>query len=118
MNVTNGPLAPKKDIFGIYYAAYQYFGFRTKYDLDSYKQARASLEKAIISDPTNALIWSLLANLFLNNHIFQFEPSDNDIERTRDYAERALWLDPNCQYAYEAMSWVYLLTGKRTNASK
>lgn len=112
-SVVNGPLTHRKDAFGVYFSVYQYFAGRGKNDHNACRQTKLSLEEATARDPENALLWSVLANLYLNCYVLQTEKNVRDLERGRECAERAIWLDRNCQHAFEAMAWLHLLTGKK-----
>jgi len=105
--------AKRRSIYGVYEAVYLYYSYKGNYDQETFRQSLAALEHASVVDPDNALIWALLAKLFLNNYIFKIDPSPQDLVKAIAYTEKAMWLDPNCQYANKALAWVYLLTGKK-----
>jgi len=109
-HVANAPPQKKKNIFGVYNGVYLYFSFRGRYDHGSFDTAKAAIEKAAEMDPNNALILSLLSRLCLNRYIFEADPEE--LEKGRAYAEKALLLDRDCQYAYKALAWSHLLTGR------
>lgn len=110
-NTIHGDLAGRREEFGGYYAVYQYYHLAGNYNPQSYRQAGSLLETAINDNPGNALLWSLQAKLFLNKYIFQIDPGSDDKEKGKQYAEKALDFDRNCQCAYKALAWFYLLTG-------
>jgi TolB-like protein len=112
----NAPTGKKKDTFSVYDGVYLYFSFRGKYDRESFEKAKAALEKSVEVDPNNALILALLSRLCVNRYIF--EEDAEGLEKGRVYAEKALWLDGDCQYAYKALAWSHLLTGRRTDCKE
>jgi adenylate cyclase len=107
--------ASRKNLYGVYEAVYLYYSFRGKYDADNFHQALSALEHAAAIDPENALIWALQSKLFLNNYIFSGGQSFSDLQKGKEYAERAMWLDQNSQYANKAIAWTYLLTGRKAD---
>jgi len=115
-DMANTP-SKKKNTFGVYDAVYLYFSLRGRYDAESFDMAKTAVEKAAALDPGNALVWALLARLFVNRYIFKPEPDTEDLQKGRAYAEKALWLDHDCQYAYKALAWSHLLGGE-TNECK
>lgn len=115
-DVANAPTTKKKNIFGVYEGVYSYFSFRGKYDHESYEKAKDAIEKAADLDPNNALILSLLSRLCVNRYIF--EGDAEELEKGRAYVERALWLDKDCQYAYKALAWSHLLSGRSSDCKE
>jgi TolB-like protein len=115
-DVANASAAKKQNIFGAYDGVYSYFSFRGKYDPESFEKARAGIEKAAGENPNNALILSLLSRLCVNRYIF--EGDGEELEKGRAYAEKALWLDRDCQYAYKALAWCHLLTGRSSDCKE
>lgn len=107
------PTPKRQQLYGVYDAIYLYYSFRGKYDGDSFQQSVAALERAASVEPENALIWSMLAKLYINNYMFKKEPSAQDLTRGIAYTEKAMWLDQNCQYANKVLAWIYLLSGKK-----
>jgi len=115
-DVSNTPPPKKKNAFGVYEGVYLYFSFRGRYDQESFDKAKVAIEKAAEVDPNNALILSLLSRLCVNRYIFEADPEE--LEKGKAYAEKALWLDRDCQYAYKALAWCHLLTGRSTNCKE
>jgi TolB-like protein/Tfp pilus assembly protein PilF len=111
-NIAHNSKTKKKNIFGVYEAIYLYFSFKGKYDAESFEKSKLALENALAVEPNNALMWALLSKLFLNSYIFKINSDPEDFQKARAHAEKALWLDQNCQYAYKALAWVHLLDGK------
>jgi TolB-like protein len=115
-DLANTASPKKKNAFGLYEGVYLYFSFRGRYDHESFDKAKAAIEKAAEVDPNNALIMSLRSRLCVNRYIFEADPED--LEKGKAYAEKALWLDSDCQYAYKALAWSHLLTGKTTDCKE
>ena len=111
-DITNAAATRKKSISGVYDAVYLYFSFRGRYDQESFENAKIAVERAAVLDPNNALICSLLSRLYLLNYIFRTIPDPGDLQKGKALIEKALWLDANCQYAYKALAWIHLLTGR------
>jgi TolB-like protein len=116
-NIANSAPAKKKIFSGVYDAVYLYFSFRGRYDTESFNEAKVAVEKAATLDPNNALIWALLSRLCINSYIHTTYPEQEDLQKGKALAEKSLLLDGNCQYAYKALAWCHLLTG-RTNDCK
>jgi len=114
-NVVNGPMSYKKDVFGVYYAIYQYLAFKGRYDSTSYEKARTALEDAVVADPENEMAWAMKGMLMLDNYILGFEKSNDDLETSRELIEKALWINRDCQYAYVALAWHFFFSGKKND---
>jgi len=111
-DIANAATLRKKNISGVYDAVYLYFSFRGRYDQESFENAKIAVERAAVLDSKNALIWALLSRLYLLNYIFKTIPDPEDLQKGKALIEKALWLDGNCQYAYRALAWLHLLTGR------
>jgi TolB-like protein len=115
-DIANTPAQKKKNIYGLYEGVYLYFSFRGRYDPESFEKAKTAIEKAAEVDPNNALILALRSRLCVNRYIFEADPEE--LEEGRAYAEKALWLDRDCQYAYKALAWSHLLTGRSSDCKQ
>jgi TolB-like protein len=111
-NIARRSSQKRKNVFGVYEAVYLYYSFRGIYDAESYERSKMALENAATVEPDNALLWALLSRLFLNSYVFKLDADPEDFQKAKAYAEKALLLDQNCQYAYKALAWVHLLSGK------
>lgn len=117
-NIANAPPAKKKKIFGVYDAVYSYLSLRGRYDAESFDKVKLAIEQALILDPNNALLCALSSRLSLNHYIFKTLPDAEDLDAGKAFAEKALWLDQNCQYAYKALAWCHLLSGRTSDCSE
>jgi tetratricopeptide (TPR) repeat protein len=75
------------------------------------------LQQALEKDPEYALAWAKLARVYVWQGFIGDLPSDEAIVKSRDAAERALAIDPDCAEAYYARGNMFrLLAGDWTAA--
>ena len=79
-----------------------------------HKTVRAALERAVELDPGYAHAWAALAEIYLDEMRFAFNPrSDDDpLDRTLEAAQRAVTLDPENSMAYHFLFSAHFQRGE------
>jgi len=53
------------------------------------------LQQALINDPTSGIIHAMLANMYGTSYALDYPDSDDNLEKTIEFSDRALQLDPD-----------------------
>jgi tetratricopeptide (TPR) repeat protein len=70
-------------------------------------RVRASLERAVKSDPDYSDAWAWLSVTYLDEDRFNYNPRPNPLNRALDAAQKAVALDPTSQAASNALALVH-----------
>jgi hypothetical protein len=72
--------------------------------LDEHARLRDAIARALSREPANAEGWACLAALCGHEHMWSANPLPQPLERQREAAERAVDIDPTCQYGWENLA--------------
>ena len=78
-------------------------------DTATHNRTRAALERAVHIDPDYALAWGMLSAIYCDIRAYGLSKLDGAVDRAEQCAQRAVTLDPNCQHAHYAMTYVGVL---------
>ncbi len=97
--------AKSPESFTPYEALLYFFGYNLRVTEVDHLTARVGLEQALIADPADADCWAMLANVYLDEYKFGYNPEPEPLERALNAASRAVELVPsnpsaNCQLAH------------------
>jgi len=106
----------KTEDLSVQEAIYKYFDFIADFDFEKFEPAKAALEKAVTSEPNNALASALLSGLYTDSYIVKMEQDDLLLEKATQLAHAAVHSDPQCQHAQKVLAWVLLLAHKKENS--
>jgi TolB-like protein/class 3 adenylate cyclase len=81
--------------------------YRDNYVATEHPKVRDCLERAVKSDPGYADAWAGLANLYLDEHRFNYNPRPDSLGRALGAAQRAVDADPTNQDAHAVLADVY-----------
>ena len=77
-----------------------------------HRSARDCLEIAMEKEPDYAEGWAWLAELYLDEYAFGFNPRPDPLKRGLEAAQRAVRLDPSSQVAQEMLAYAYYFMKK------
>jgi TolB-like protein len=117
-DVLKAPYSSITDGIEIYDALFWYYHYQKVSSKDVMQKTIAALESAVKADPDYALAWAMLAELYLDEKVLEFKNVDNQAEEGLKCALRAIRIDPNCQHAYLALTWIYLILHNREECLK
>jgi adenylate cyclase len=92
-----------------YEAVLRYYRFELTYTPESFSDARQALEQALAGEPDSAIIWAMLAMLYLDAETLGYDAIPGALELGVQYASRAVTLDPQCQIAHQAKAYACLI---------
>jgi adenylate cyclase len=104
---------PLSDI-GAYEAILKYYEFEAKFTPDTFYSAFEALKMATTKEPKFALIWSMLARLYANNHGLELFDVETPLKEAHVFAEKGVNLDPGSQQARVMLAYVLLLKNELT----
>jgi adenylate cyclase len=81
--------------------------------LTAHRTARDCLESAVKADPEYAEAWGALANVYLNEYRYGYDPRPASLDRSLTAAERAVRLDPEAPYLHANLALVHFFRGER-----
>ena len=83
-----------------------YAHYRT-FMVSEHARVRDCLEQAVKLDPNYAEAWAQLAQIYVEEHAFGFNPRPNSLDRAVKAAQRAVELDPTSQPAHTHLAAAY-----------
>ncbi len=98
-----------------YEAVLRYYYFNLYPSPETQATGKAALEHAVTIDPHYAKAWALLAETYCDTYIYVGN-DDNPLEKSQEYVQKAIDLDPVCQYAYYSQSYLSAIKKEREKA--
>jgi TolB-like protein/Tfp pilus assembly protein PilF len=83
--------------------------YRDNFVATEHARVRDGLERAVESDPGYADAWAYLANLYIDEHRFNYNLRPNPLDRALKAARRAVAAEPTNQGAHQTLARVYFL---------
>lgn len=90
-----------------YDAILRFYYYEKLLTVEAATDAFKALEHAIKKEPTNGLIFSMLASLYGNAYMLDRPGNENAVERMVDFAKRGIDLDPNNQLVRIIYAWAF-----------
>jgi TolB-like protein len=106
----------KTENLSVQEAIYKYFDFISDFDFEKFPLAVEALEKAVATEPNNALASALLSGLYTDSYVTKIEKDEQLLQKATDLAHAAVRFDPQCQHAQKVLAWVLLLANKKQNS--
>ena len=82
-------------------------------DQESHTRTRAALEHAVKIEPDYASAWAMLGALYGDIHAYRLSELEHPLDRAIECANRAVFLDPTCQYAHYTQTFLAALKHDR-----
>jgi TolB-like protein len=80
-------------------------------------QAIERLEAVVAEDENCALCWAVLAHLYADALIYNYNTAKEPLTTAQAYLDKAFDLDPICQHAHLAKGWIHILKREKYEAS-
>jgi len=80
------------------------FDYLSQMTPESHERTRAGLEQAIKRFPRQAEVWACLAQVFVHEYNFLFNPQQDPLDRALKAAEKSIELDRTCQFGYQMLA--------------
>ena len=74
-------------------------------------RTREALERAMHTEPDNAIVRACLSSIYLDEYRFEFNRRDGPLERALDAAQRAVELDATCALAWTSLAVTQFFRG-------
>jgi len=103
----------KSENMSVQEAIYKYFDYTREYNTEKFQIAIDALEKAVQTEPDNALASAVLAGLYMDAYIMDVTEEKALLAKAIGLAQSAVKADPHCQHAQKALAWSFLLSGKK-----
>ena len=97
-------------------AVFWYYHYQIRYTEEIFQIARSRIEKALENNPSYALGWGVLAQLYIDGEALCYTTVPNPLQEAHKCVDKALQLDKDCQHAYLSLAWMYLFMKQKTNA--
>jgi TolB-like protein len=91
--------------FAVYW--YKYYQFHTSQN--AYNEALVAIKSAVNNNPQNGLLSSILADIYLNMYVCDFQQESNSFEKGIQCAHNSINIDPLCQHAHLMEVWAWTL---------
>ena len=88
-----------------YEAALLFQNHDTILSTDNHPEIIRQLQQVLDYKLDDALVWAMLAELHADNYALFLSPAEQSLRPALDAADRALMIEPRCQYAHWAMSY-------------
>jgi tetratricopeptide (TPR) repeat protein len=82
----------------------RFFVFLQQVQLEEHARLRDAFERALSREPGHAEGWACLAGLIGQEHMWSANRLPDALERQRQAAQRAVDIDPSCQYGREILA--------------
>ncbi len=105
------PEAKRTEEIKAYEAVLCYHDWAASLAEDRFHLAKTALEQAIQADPAYALPHGMLSDIYATHYQWSNDQKPEYLELSENLADRALVLDPQCQYGLWGKSYSYFLRG-------
>jgi TolB-like protein/Tfp pilus assembly protein PilF len=105
---------------GVYNSIYWYYHFVADLSGEMFHKAENAMNIAVKADPSYALGWAVLGELFVGGFFMGHKSGivDNQLEQAVVYGKKALRLDPSCQQGYQTLALANLFLGRKEESLK
>ena len=95
--------------FNTLYAVYWYKKFHQNFSIEAFEECMQATDKALVSNPKDALLNALKAELLLNLCAMDMEGDTDCFRMGSEYAQKAVTYNLNEQHAWQVLSWAKIL---------
>jgi tetratricopeptide (TPR) repeat protein len=99
-------------------AVFWFYRYQAQHSEQVHYQAVNQLEKAVGESPDCALCYAVLAHLYADGLIYNYNTVPDPIPLAQSYITKSLALDPNCQHAHIAQAWIHILLKNKAEAAE
>ena len=92
-------------------AVFWFYHYHITYTTEEvFQLARMHLEKAVESNPGNALPWAVLAELYIDGEMYGFKNVNDPLQEAERCVRKSLQINPDCQHAHMSLGWLYVVS--------
>ena len=96
----------------------RFYHYETVLTPEAFNQALAALKQATEIDPGYGLAWAMLGHLHADNHALGFCEIDATLEKALTFAQKGVALEPENQFAQDALTLVHFHRGDKASFLK
>jgi adenylate cyclase len=101
-----------------YDAILRFYHYETVLTPEAFNQALAALEAAVEIEPEYGLAWAMLGHLHADNHALGFCDIEAPLEKALTFAQKSVALEPENQFAHDALTLVHFHRGDKESFLK
>ncbi len=101
-----------------YDAILRFYHYETILTPDAFQKALAAMEQAVEIDPEYGLAWAMLGHLHADNHALGFCEIEAPLEKALAFAQKGVALEPDNQFAQDALTLVHFHRGDKASFLK
>ncbi len=101
-----------------YDAVLRFYQYETELTPESFEKALASLEQAIEVDPGYGIAYAMIGHLYADNYALGFREFAAPLEKAMEFAQKGVALEPQNQFARDALTLVYFHQGNKASFLK
>ena len=111
----NAPTNQRPNNLGVYDAVLQFQAYNHNSAKPSLREkTRECLHRAIELDPNYALAWAYLSEVTTDDYVLMYEDySPEKLAQAHTFADKAIKIEPRCQYAYWAKAYAFFADRKK-----
>lgn len=91
-------------------AIFWFYHYHVHHTKDLFYEAVRKLEEVVAEDEHCALCYAVLAQLYGDALIYNYQTNKEPLATAYAYVTKALELDEYCQHAYVSLGWIHILT--------
>jgi adenylate cyclase len=101
-----------------YDAVLRFYHYETVLTPEAFREALTAMEHAVKNAPDYGLAWSMLGHLHADNHALGFCETKAPLEKALTYASKGVALEPENQFAQDALTLVQFHRGDKASFLK
>ena len=100
-----------------YEAVLRYYYFNLNPTPETFAAGKKALEHAVTIDPDYAIAWAMLGEVHCDRYLYLYlGKAENALQTAAECVQKAISIDPNCQYAFYTRSYLSILQKDRDTA--
>lgn len=119
-NISKMPPLSGNDDIEIYNAIFWYYHFVGDLSVDMFYKAEKTLHKAVTTDPSYALGWAVLGDIWVGGYFLGHKSliTENQLEQAVLVGRKSIRIDPTCQHAYLTLGLAFMFLKKKEECIK
>jgi len=100
-----------------YEAVLRYYYFNLNPTSETFAAGKKALEHAVTIDPDYAIAWAMQGEVHCDRYLYLYlGKAENALQTAAECVQKAISIDPNCQYAFYTRSYLSILQKDRDTA--
>lgn len=90
-------------------AIFWFYHYQARHSEELFHECVKQIESSLKVDDSFALSWAVLANLYCDGLIYNYDIGRNPLKLAEKCVRKAISLDPECQHAYLSGGWLNII---------